>query len=506
MGVEGPANKKNNERYEQENEKKMTETNNHSQVQAISGEELLGKLSAIVGVANVLVDETDVAGYLVDWTNRFHGKVVAVVRPGSTEEVSAVMKLAYETGTPVVPQSGNTSLVGSGTPDASGRAILLSLSRMNKVEAIDAINDTMTVEAGVVLERAREIAREAGRLFPLSFAAEGTACLGGCIATNAGGTAVLRYGNTRELVLGLEVVLSDGRVLNMMRGLRKDNTGYDLKQLFISSEGTLGVITRAVVKLFALPQAVYTALAGVASVEDAAKLLEHVKTAAGPALTGFELMQAKCIERVGQTIDSVTVPDDVSSAPWWCLVELSYSRDPGTNPLETILEAAFEKELVVDAFLANSVKESRAFWAIRESIPSADAHVGGNLHNDVSIEISDIPAFVDEALAALNAAYDWIDPSVFGHLGDGNLHFNIGSIPANLAFENEEGIREIVYRCVGAHNGSISAEHGIGQLKRAHFLALKNPLELEVMETIKRALDPHGILNPGKLLRDDVCD
>lgn len=465
--------------------------------------DIVSALRAIVGEANVLTEEADKAGYLVDWSNRFHGKTAAVVRPANTEEVSRVMALAYETGTIVVPQSGNTSLVGGGTPSQKGDAILLSLSRMNKIEEIDVVNDTMTVEAGVILEKAQQAARDAGRLFPLSFAAEGTACLGGCIATNAGGTAVLRYGNTRELVLGLEVVLSDGRVVNMLRGLRKDNTGYDLKQLFIASEGTLGVITRAVVKLFTLPQASYTALVGVADPHKACRLLAAVKTAAGPALTGFELMQAKCIERVGEQIESVTLPGDVSSAPWWCLVELSYARDPGTNPLEAILEKQFEEENVIDAFLANSVKDSRALWAIRESIPSADAHVGGNLHNDVSIEISDIADFVDEALEALNKRFDWIDPSVFGHLGDGNLHFNIGSIPPNLAFENEEGIRETVYAVVSRHNGSISAEHGIGQLKRAHFLQLKDPLELELMGAIKHALDPKGILNPGKLLADN---
>lgn len=465
--------------------------------------DIVSALRAIVGEANVLTEEADKAGYLVDWSNRFHGKTAAVVRPANTEEVSRVMALAYETGTIVVPQSGNTSLVGGGTPSQKGDAILLSLSRMNKIEEIDVVNDTMTVEAGVILEKAQQAARDAGRLFPLSFAAEGTACLGGCIATNAGGTAVLRYGNTRELVLGLEVVLSDGRVVNMLRGLRKDNTGYDLKQLFIASEGTLGVITRAVVKLFTLPQASYTALVGVADPHKACQLLAAVKTAAGPALTGFELMQAKCIERVGEQIESVTLPGDVSSAPWWCLVELSYARDPGTNPLGAILEKQFEEENVIDAFLANSVKDSRALWAIRESIPSADAHVGGNLHNDVSIEISDIADFVDEALEALNKRFDWIDPSVFGHLGDGNLHFNIGSIPPNLAFENEEGIRETVYAVVSRHNGSISAEHGIGQLKRAHFLQLKDPLELELMGAIKHALDPKGILNPGKLLADN---
>ena len=464
--------------------------------------DIISELKAIVGEGHVLTDDKDTAGYLVDWTNRFHGRVLAVVRPATTDEVSRVMKLAYETQTPVVPQSGNTSLVGGGTPDASGRAILLSLSRMNKIEAVDAVNDTMTVEAGVVLEKAQEAARESGRFFPLSFAAQGTACLGGCLATNAGGTAVLRYGNTRDLVLGIEAVLSDGTVVDMLRGLRKDNTGYDLKHLFMASEGTLGVITRAVVKIFPAPQASYTALVGVEDVTKACELLAAVKSAAGPALTGFELMQAKCIERVGKEIPAVTLPGDVSSAPWWCLVELSYSRDPGSNPLEGILEQAFEAGTVADAFLANSVKDSKAFWAIRDSIPSADAHVGGNLHNDVSLEISDIPAFVEEALAALEARFAWVDPSVFGHLGDGNLHFNIGSIPPNLAFENEEGIRETVYAVVSAHNGSISAEHGIGQLKRAHFLALKNPVELELMGRIKKALDPKGILNPGKLLAD----
>lgn len=463
----------------------------------------LNELRAIVGESNVLTAEADVAGYLVDWSNRFHGRTPAVVRPANTEEVSKVLAWANATGTAVVPQSGNTSLVGGGTPSPEGKAILLSLSRMNKVEEIDVVNDTMTLEAGVILEKAQQAAKDAGRLFPLSFAAEGTACIGGCIATNAGGTAVLRYGNTRELVLGLEVVLADGRVVNMLRGLRKDNTGYDLKQLFIASEGTLGVITRAVVKLFTLPQVTYTALVGVENPHKACSLLAAVKTAAGPALTGFELMQSKCITRVGEQIESVSLPGDVSSADWWCLIELSYARDPASNPLETILEAQFENGTVVDAFLSNSVKDSRAFWSIRESIPSADAHVGGNLHNDVSIEISDIADFVDEALEALNKRYDWIDPSVFGHLGDGNLHFNIGSIPANLAFENEEGIRETVYAVVQRHNGSISAEHGIGQLKRAHFLQLKNPIELEIMGAIKHTLDPKGILNPGKLLADN---
>ena len=465
---------------------------------------LIREIVAVVGENNVLVEPEAQLAYLVDWTNRFHGKTQAVVRPANTDEVSRVMAIAYAHGVPVVPQSGNTSLVGGSTPDQSGEAIVINLSRMNRVESIDVINDTMTVQAGLILEKAQEAAQETGRLFPLSFAAQGTACIGGCLATNAGGTAVLRYGNARDLVLGLEVVLADGRVVNMLRGLRKDNTGYDLKHLFMASEGTLGIITRAVLKLYPLPQASYTALVGVSDVQSACQLLSDVKKACGPAVTGFELMQAKCIERVAEQIRAVAAPGDVSTAPWWCLIELSYSNVPQENPLEHLLETAFENGLVLDAMLANSVKDSRHFWAVRESIPSADAHVGGNLHNDVSLEISEIPAFVEETLTALQSRYEWVDPSVFGHLGDGNLHFNVGGLPAQLAFDNEAGIREIVYERVVAHNGSISAEHGIGELKRCHFLALKNPIELELMVKIKRALDPKGLLNPGKLLPDEA--
>ncbi len=464
----------------------------------------IAELKKIVGETNVLTEDSDKAGYLVEWTNRFHGKALAVVRPASTQEVSDVLKFCNANCISVVPQSGNTDLVGGGVPDESGKSILLSLTRMNKVESIDPINDTMLVEAGVILERAQQAAKDADRLFPLSFAAQGTACLGGCLATNAGGTAVLRYGNTRELVLGLEAVLADGTVINMLRGLRKDNTGYDLKHLFLASEGTLGVITRAVVKLFPIPQAVYVALIGVESAHKACDLLARLKSETGSAVTGFELMMRKCIERVAKEIPAVHVNADVSTAPWWCLVELSYPREPEANPFETILEKAFEDGLVVDAVIANSVKENREIWSIRESIPSADAHVGNNLHNDVSIQISQIPDFVDETLERLYQAYEWLDPSVYGHLGDGNLHFNIGSIPYQLAFENEEGIREIVYERVAAHNGSISAEHGIGRLKRAHFLKLKNPAELAVMVAIKKALDPNGIMNPGILLPDEA--
>ena len=466
------------------------------------GMDLIESLKAIVGAAHVLTDETAMAGYLVDWSNRFPGKALAVVRPSTTEEVAAVLRLANETATPVVPQSGNTSLVAGATPDVTGRSIVLSMTRMNTIEQIDVINDTITVQAGVILAKAQEAAKEAGRFSPLSFGAQGSACLGGCLGTNAGGTGVLRYGNTRDLVLGLEAVLPDGRIVNMLRGLRKDNTGYDLKQLFVGSEGTLGLITRATLKLFPLPQTTYTALVGVADVQAACKLLATVKNEAGPALSGFELMQGKCIERVNEQIEAVKLKADVSTAAWWCLVELTFATDPGANPLEGILEKAFEERIVVDALLSNSEQDSLDFWAVRESITSADAHMGSNLHNDISVTISDMADFVEEALNELKRRFDWIDPSIFGHLGDGNLHFNIGSIPSNLAFEHDDEIRDIICRAVARHNGSISAEHGIGQIKRKHFLALKNPTELAVMMAVKKALDPNGIMNPGKLLPD----
>lgn len=338
-------------------------------------------------------------------------------------------------------------------------------------------------------------------LFPLSFGAKGSAEIGGNLATNAGGTAVLRYGNMRDLCLGLEVVLPDGRIWTALRGLRKDNTGYDLKQLFIGSEGTLGVITRAVLKLYPQPIGNQTALVGVESPDAAVKLLNECRTAAGPYLTGFELMQSKCLVRVHEQLPDIGLPGPVDDCPWWVLAEVSCSPDSGPS-LEEILGKAFEDGIVKNAYLAQSLKESEAFWKIRESIPEADARVGNNLHNDISLKIALIPEFLDVTVRRLKDTYPWLDPSLYGHLGDGNLHFNIGSIPSNLAFENEEGIRKITYEETVKRNGSISAEHGIGQLKREHFLQLKDPLELELMVKISHALDPNGIMNPGKLLPD----
>ena len=462
--------------------------------------EIIEKLKAAVGEKYDLTEDEATKPFLVDWTKRFVGKAV-VVRPANTEEVSRVVRIANETRTPVVPQAGGTTLVGGSIPDDSGNAILLSLSRLNKIEDIDTVNDTVTVEAGVILEDLHKAVEEKGRFFPLSFGSKGSAEIGGNLATNAGGTAVLRYGNMRDLCLGLEVVLPDGRIWTALRGLRKDNTGYDLKQLFIGSEGTLGVITRAVLKLYPQPIGNQTALVGVESPDDAVKLLNECRTAAGPYLTGFELMQSKCLVRVHEQLPDIGLPGPVDDCPWWVLAEVSCSPDSGPS-LEEILGKAFEDGIVKNAYLAQSLKEFEAFWKIRESIPEADARVGNNLHNDISLKIALIPEFLDVTVRRLKDAYPWLDPSLYGHLGDGNLHFNIGSIPSNLAFENEEGIRKITYEETVKRNGSISAEHGIGQLKREHFLQLKDPLELELMVKISHALDPNGIMNPGKLLPD----
>lgn len=463
-------------------------------------QQIIDRLKQAVGEKYVLTDEESTKSYLIDWTKRFMGKAV-VVRPANTAEVSAVMKIANETRTPVVPHCGGTTLTGASIPDDSGRAILLSLGRMNHIEVIDTVNDTVTLEAGVILEDLHKAVEAKGRLFPLSFGAKGSCQIGGTLATNAGGTAVLRYGNMRDLCLGIEAVLPDGRVWTALRGLRKDNTGYDLKQLFIGSEGTLGVITRAVLKLYPLPAGRQTALIGVEDPGKAVELLEKVRSAAGSALTGFELMQSKCLKRVHEQLPAVGLPGPVDDCPWWVLCELSCSPENGIS-LEEILGEAFEDGLVANAYLAQSLQDSEAFWLIRESIPEADASVGNNLHNDISLKITEIPEFLDVTVKRLFEAYPWLDPSLYGHLGDGNLHFNIGSIPYNLAFENEEGIREITYEETVKRNGSISAEHGIGQLKREHFLQLKDPLELELMVRISKALDPNGIMNPGKLLPD----
>lgn len=465
---------------------------------------LIERLRDAVGAAHVLTDADAMAPYLVDWRKRYRGAALAVVRPASTDQVAAVVAACAEARAPMLPQGGNTGLVGGGTPDITGTAVLISLARMNRVRAVDPFNDAITVEAGCVLQTVQEVAREHGRLFPLSLAAQGSATIGGNLATNAGGTQVLRYGNARDLTLGLEVVLPSGEVWNGLRALRKDNTGYDLKHLFIGAEGTLGIITAATLKLFPLPRAQVTAFAALPSLAAAVDLLNAARAGAGSTLTAFEVMAANCLARAVAELPRLRLPLPLDS-PWFALLEISDHEDEAhaAGVLEAILAGAGEAGHVRDAVVARSLAEAQALWALREGIPEAHAKAGGNVKHDIALPISAIPEFVASTNAELAARFPWIEPSVFGHLGDGNLHYNMGTradTPIAVAFAHEAEINRIVHDAVAARGGSISAEHGIGQMKRALLPHYKAPLELTLMRRIKLALDPLGLMNPGKVL------
>jgi FAD/FMN-containing dehydrogenase len=450
------------------------------------------------------VEAADAGTYLTDWRGLYHGRAAAVVRPGSTAEVAAVVRLCHEAGIAVVPQGGNTGLVGGSVPHEDGAEILLSTDRLTRIRDLDPLDNTVTVEAGVVLQQVQEAAAEADRLFPLSMGAEGSCRIGGNLATNAGGNAVLRYGNARELVLGLEVVLPDGQVWDGLRRLRKDNTGYDLKQLFIGAEGTLGVITAAVLRLFPRPRQREAALVAVPDPAAAVALLARMRAGSGDAVTAFELIQRQGIDfalaHVPGTPDPLEAPYD-----WYVLVELT-SPVAGTDlrdKLEAVLEEAFETELVVDGAVAASDTQMQAFWALREAIVEGQARLGPQVKHDVSVPVSRVPAFLEQAAAAVAAALPGVRVNAFGHVGDGNIHFNL-SPPEGLdaaAFAvAEPGLTGAVYDAVAALDGSISAEHGIGRLKRGDLAARKAPLELDLMRRIKRAFDPDGLMNPGKVL------
>ena len=462
------------------------------------------EIQAIVGPAGLITLPQEVAPYASDWRKRYLGRPAAVVKPASTAEVAEVVRACAESRTAVVPQGGNTGLCGAATPDASGTQIVLNLSRMNRVHAIDTRNNTMTVEAGCVLANLQNTAEEAGRLFPLSLAAEGSCEIGGNLSTNAGGTAVLRYGNARELVLGLEVVLPSGEVWDGLRGLRKDNTGYDLKQLFIGAEGTLGVITAAVLKLFPLPKSHATAVVALETPEKAVALLERALGACGERLTGFELFSDFCLSLVLKHFGDTAAPFP-RRFPHYVLMELSDTQSgEGVRVLvESMLEAALEERNILDAAVAQSETQSRAFWSLREFISEAQAHEGPNIKHDVSIPISRISEFIATTDAELERAYGGLRMVTFGHLGDGNLHYNV-SAPEGVApgvfVMHTAAINRIVHDSVARLGGSISAEHGLGQLKRDEIQRYKSPLELELMRKLKRALDPQGIMNPGKVL------
>ena len=465
---------------------------------------LLSALRTIVGEAYVLT-EGDLTGYELDWRKRERGKALAVVRPASTEQVAAVVKACAAAGVSIVPQGGNTGMVVGSTPDASGTQVVLSLTRMNAVRTLDAANLTITVEAGCVLQTLQEVCEQAGFLFPLSLASEGSCTIGGNLGTNAGGTQVVRYGNTRELCLGLEVVTAQGEVWSGLTGLRKDNTGYDLRHLFIGSEGTLGVITAATMKLYPLPQSQLTALAAVPSLQAAVDLLGLAHRHLSAGLTGFEVMGQFALRLVVKHFPQQRVPF-YESAPYCVVLENSdtESDSHARSQLERLLEEALEKGCVTDAVVAESMAQARALWHIRESIPLAQAQEGLNIKHDISIAVSRIPEFVARADAALEQAFPGVRLVNYGHLGDGNLHYNVqaplGQDGETFLREQENAVNAVVYALVDAYNGSISAEHGIGSLKREKLEKHKSPVALGLMRSIKTALDQHNLFNPGRML------
>ncbi|HET7306438.1 MAG TPA: FAD-binding oxidoreductase [Gammaproteobacteria bacterium] len=471
--------------------------------------EQLDALRVAVGAAQVLIG-ADAAPYSIDWRERYRGQPLAVVRPGSTDEVAAVVRLCAQADIPVIPQGGNTGLCGGATPDDTGRAVILSLQRLNRIRGIDTDNDTMEVDAGCILQSVQDAARSAGRLFPLSLAAEGSCTIGGNLAANAGGTQVLRYGNMRELTLGLEVVTAQGDIWHGLHGLRKDNTGYDLRDLFIGSEGTLGVITAATLKLYPLPVARATALLAVDSIEAAIAMLGRARAGLAASLTGFELMAGNCLQDVGRCFPQQRLPFDGPSAemPWYVLLELSdsESEDHARERFEVVVGEAIEAGCVQDGVIAESIAQSQTLWHLRESIPLAEKEIGKSIKHDVSIPVSRMAEFVLGTNAALQEAFPGIRHVIFGHLGDGNLHYNVARGPEwteEQLLARQDDVYALVHDRVHAVGGSISAEHGVGQLKRDVLPRYKDPVELALMHRIKSVLDPQGIMNPGKVLQDD---
>lgn len=464
---------------------------------------LLSRLKSIVGPKGYFDQAADIEPFLIDHRKLYHGATPLVLRPDSTEQVSAILAACNETGVGVVPAGGNTSYCGGATPSGEGNEIVLSLARLRRIRVIDPVNNTLVAEAGCVLSTIQDAATAAERLFPLSLGSEGSCQIGGNLSTNAGGTAVLHYGMMRDLVLGLEVVLADGRVLDGLKGLRKDNTGYDLKNLFIGAEGTLGVITAAVCKLFPKPLSVATALVAVPSPRAAVELLSRLRSGTG-ALTTFELMPRIGIDLTLKHIPGVIDPFDGLS-PWYVLVEATSPRvnDPLERLLETALGEAMEADLVTDAVIARSEAQRQMFWRIREQIPEAQRQEGASIKHDVSVTISAIPDFMAEGETIIRELSPTARLVAYGHLGDGNLHFNAqapvgGDGKAFLA--QAPTINRAIHDLVARYRGSISAEHGIGRLKREELRHYKSSAELDVMRAIKSALDPKGIMNPGKVL------
>jgi D-lactate dehydrogenase (cytochrome) len=461
---------------------------------------LLARFAAIVGDRHAITDPRAQEPYLIELRGLYHGRTPMVLRPGTVAEVAAILKLADETRMPIVPQGGNTGLVGGQVPRAG--EIVLSLTRLDRIREVDPTSNTMTCEAGVVLAKAQEAAAAAERLLPLSLAAEGSCTIGGNLATNAGGTAVLAYGNARDLLLGLEVALADGRVWNGLSKLKKDNTGYDLKNLFVGAEGTLGVITAAVLKLYPRPRAVETAFVGLASPDDALKLLGLAGERAGGAVTSFELMSRLSVEFALRHGPGCRDPLGARH-PWYVLVELSSQTAELRGVLEDLLAAGAERGRIDDATIAASLDQTKAFWHLRNMLSEVQKHEGGSIKHDVSVPVAAVPEFIAAASAAVETMIPGCRPAPFGHLGDGNIHFNVSQpVGADTAayLARWEEMSTLVHGIVTRLDGSISAEHGIGLLKRDLLPGVKDKVALELMRALKRTLDPNNILNPGKVL------
>jgi FAD/FMN-containing dehydrogenase len=462
-------------------------------------------LAALGGADGILTDANDIAPYLTDHRSLYHGRALAVILPRNTEQISRVLRLCNEHGIGVVPHGGNTGYCGGATPDESGTQIVIALRRMNRIRSVDPSNYSLVVEAGCILADVQRAADEAERFFPLSLGSEGTCQIGGNLSTNAGGLSVLRYGMMRDLVLGLEVVLADGRVLSSLSALRKDNTGYDIKSLFLGAEGTLGIITAASVKLFPKIRSSATALVAIPTVRAAVDLLARLKEASGDRVSSFELIPRIGVDLTTQHIPGVTDPLQQRYS-WYVLCELTSAR--AADPLDTVMEealgAALEDGLVLDAALARNERERLALWKIRETIPEAQRVDGASLKHDISVTITALPDFVEQASR-------WVENNVpdgrlvvYGHVGDGNLHFNLNQAPgsdSNIFLAREPEIRRAIHDLVREFGGSFSAEHGIGRLKVDELEHYASPVEIDLMRAVKKALDPNGVLNPGKVLR-----
>ena len=465
----------------------------------------INELSAVLDSKYILTAEDDKAPYLTDWRKRFTGKALAVLLPEASDEVAQIVKLCSQHQVALVPQGGHTGFCGGATPDGSGKQIILNFKRMNQIREIDIANQTITLEAGCILQTVQAAAAEQGFLFPLSLGAEGSCMIGGNLATNAGGTNVLRYGNARDLCLGLEVVTAKGEIWNGLKGLRKDNTGYDLRDLFVGSEGTLGIITSAVMKLYPLPISQWTTLVACATVADSIALLNLFQKRATSLLTGFEMMTQESLELNEKHFPQMANPLQ-GKPPFTVLVELSdhESEDHVRHLLESILEEAFASQLIGDAVIARNLSQASAFWHMREHITLAQAEEGANLKHDITIPLSSLDSFIQETDALMRAQFPGVRIINFGHLGDGNLHYNIappmGIDPKQFNESNELPIHKLVYAQVERFNGSISAEHGVGQLKLDDLRAHKGQIAHELMKSLKRALDPQNILNPHKVV------